>query len=510
MRLSLVVLLALLSACGDGPKESPSPSPALTSTSTPAPMPTSTPTPIFETSDCRFEPPPRRTVECGFVTVPEDRGQAGGTTVRLHVAVFRSQSEDAAPDPVVYLEGGPGVTALELAGLSFEPYYSPFLDDRDFIMFDQRGVGLSEPALDCPEIVEFAYESLDEYLSVEEATSRFMDAVGRCRDRLTADGVNLKAYTSAESAADLNDIRLALGYDEWNLYGTSYGTRLALTVMRDHPDGVRSVVLDSVYPPEVNLFESILPNADRAFSVLFGLCEASPTCEERYPDLETTLYALVENLDREPRLISIVHPITGERHDALMTGHRILEAMFQSMYSTGLIPLLPEAVYDAADGRLGTLASAHGLILLINELNSVGMHLSVQCGEEVPFTSEVEIALVIGAHPRLSELLERDSTLEACKVWDHRVAAPVEDRPVISEIRTLVLSGELDPITPPAWGRTAAESLADSYFFEFPGVAHGVGTSGPCPLGIALAFLRDPSSEPSHECIDEMSGPQFR
>jgi pimeloyl-ACP methyl ester carboxylesterase len=414
-------------------------------------------------------------VECGFVTVPEDRTAAGSATIRLHVAVFKSKSLDAASDPVVYLEGGPGAKALGLARLSFAPYYSPFLNNRDFIMFDQRGVGFSEPALDCPEYVAFSYDILDEGLSVNEATDGSVEAVERCRDHLLATGVDLRAYTSAESAADVNDIRVALGYDEWNLYRISYGTKLALTVMRNHPEGVRSVILDSVYPLEVNLYTSFLDNVDRAFSTLFRACESDPACSERYPGLEKTFYKLVAELDAEPLLVTIRHPITREDYDVLITGDRMLEFLFFSMHSTGLIPHLPQAVSDAAEGRLQTMAALHGN-LLVYDLFSTGMHLSLQCGEELSFTSGDDIARAADTHPRLRGLLERDPTFDQCAVWESRKSGPVENQPGVSDIPTLVLAGEMDLITPPQWARVVGGDLSRSYAFEFPGVGHGAST----------------------------------
>ena len=247
----------------------------------------------FESAQCQFEIHPGQTVDCGYLTVPEDRSQPDGPTIRLHVAIFRSHSDNPAPDPIVYLEGGPGGQALEAASLVFNRRFAPFLADRDLIMFDQRGVGYSEPALDCQELIDLTYETLAQDLSPEEILALSTEAIRSCRDRLVSEGVNLAAYNSAESAADLNDLRLALGYEEWNLYGISYGTRLALTTMRDYPQGIRSVILDSTYPLPVSINTETPANFDRALNVFFGGCATDPAGSEAYPDLETVFWELV-------------------------------------------------------------------------------------------------------------------------------------------------------------------------------------------------------------------------
>jgi pimeloyl-ACP methyl ester carboxylesterase len=290
---------------------------------------------------------------------------------------------------------------------------------------------------------------LDDRLSVKEAAGGSVEAVEQCRKRLLAAGV------------DVNDITVALGYDEWNLYGISYGTRLALTVMRDDPEGVRSMILDSVYPLEVKIYTSVLDTVGRAFTTLFTACESDSACSERYPGLEKTFYELVDKLDAEPQSVSISHPLTGENHDLLMTGDRMLEFLFFSMYSTGLIPHLPKSVSDAADGRLETMAALQDNLLVVFELTSSGMHRSVQCGEELRFTSGDDIADAADAHPRLRGLLERDPTFDQCAVWESRRSAPVENQPG-------------------------------------------------CPLSIVLSFLNSPCSEPDSDCMDEMTGPRFR
>ena len=177
-------------------------------------------------SECQFQIPQGQTAECGHLVVPEDRTNSDGPTITLPFAVFKSRSDNPAPDPIVYLAGGPGEKALESVPLIFDHFFTPFLADRDVIVFDQRGAGFSDPALDCPEYQKMALDTLDQDLSVEEEASLSTEAISDCHDRLLADGANLAAYTTAENAADLSDLRQVLGYEEWNLYGGSYGTKL--------------------------------------------------------------------------------------------------------------------------------------------------------------------------------------------------------------------------------------------------------------------------------------------
>jgi hypothetical protein len=171
--------------------------------------------PLFEPAACQFDVPEGREVECGYLTVPEKHAQPGnGRTLRLHVAVFESDNPNPAPDPIVYLAGGPGADALEVVQFEFETAFAPLLADRDLILFDQRGTGYSEPSLACPEISDVTYEMLALDLGFEEVAARNADALFEWRDRLVGEGVVLSAYNSAESASDVNALRLALGYDE--------------------------------------------------------------------------------------------------------------------------------------------------------------------------------------------------------------------------------------------------------------------------------------------------------
>src|SRR5207249_2111329 len=307
--------------------------------------------PGFQWGSCEFDIPVGASVDCGYLTVPEDRSQPERRQIRLHVGVFRTKATEKAADPILYLGGGPGENSTEASSYFYKSYIEPFLKNRDFIVLDQRGTGYSKPHLDCPEEREMYKDTLDEELSREESRAKDMDAIKRCHDRLVSEGVNLASYRSAESAADINDLRLALGYQSWNIYGVSYGTRLALTVMRDFLQGVRSVVLDSSYPLQANLYAGIQPDARRALDVFFNGCASDPGCNGSYPNLRTVFFRTVEELNQSPVRESIISPLTGYHYESVVIdGDALLGFLFQALYSTEYIPLLPRVIYDVANG----------------------------------------------------------------------------------------------------------------------------------------------------------------
>ena len=472
--------------------------------------------PRFESAACPFDIPKGQNVECGYLVVPEDRSQPDGPTIRLAVAIFKSHSNNPAADPIVYLEGGPGAKALKAVPLTFDDQFATFLANRDLIIFDQRGVGYSDPALDCPEFIDLTYEYLDQDVSPEESVALGYEAACSCRDRLVSEGVNLAAYNSAESAADLNDLRLVLGYGEWNLFGVSYGTRLALTAMRDFPEGIRSVILDSTVPLQSNVYTELPANFDRALNVFFDGCASDPSCSKAYPDLDTVFWELVDELNDSPATFSVEQPLSGETYDVLVDGDNLIGILFESLYSTWLIPWMPKIIFEVRDSFYGRLAILVGADLAEMEFFSHGMYYSVQCGEEVHFTMPQELAVACQPYPELQsfcyDLSDPDKGICAqCDIWGAKEADPIENEPVTSDIPTLVLAGEYDPITPPAWGQIAAETLSNSFYFEFSGVGHCPSLSGEeCPLSIALAFLDDPTKEPNGSCVALMSSPDFQ
>ena len=464
----------------------------------------------FESAPCEFTQPFGFDVNCGWLRVPEDRSDTGGNSIRLHVAVFAATGDDAATDPIVYLDGGPGGHTLDALQFSFNARFAPILENRPLVMFDQRGVGLSQPNLDCEEELELTIDLLDEDLDPSEYAARELAALTECRDRLEGEGTQLAAYNSAENAADVADLRVALGYDEINLWGISYGTRLALTVMRDHPEGIRSVVLDSTVPLEADLISGVAASAERAFEVFFASCAADERCGATYPDLEARFLEVVERLDAEPVEVEVDDFVSGETYPGILTGTSLYELLFQSLYAEDIIPLLPDFIVDAADGDYGGVSRLNSVFFSNAAFLSLGMYLSVQCQEEYAYSSPAAVDAAVAEHADVSALFATTaSEFESCVMWGVGTAAPIEMEAVTSDIPTLVAAGEFDPITPPSYGRLVSDTLAASTFVEFPGLAHGVTTVAGCPRDVLLAFIDDPAAVPDTSCADSLAGPRF-
>lgn len=521
--------LALLAACGgrSGPEAGPatvtpgsvvpptaSPTPVLpTSTPlpTPTPPPTATPTPpesVFVPDVCRLRELQGMIVQCGNLLVPENRSDPNTRMIELHVAVFGTLSSSPAPDPLLYLAGGPGSSIVETVLFQL-PLFERFLRERDVIVFDQRGVGVSQPALDCPENTQAVLDALDQHLTPQERTALHVEAMRTCRERLIENGVDLTAYNTDENAADVNDLRIRMGIEEWNLYGVSYGSRLAMATMRDYPEGIRSVIIDSAFPLDVDFYASIIPNADRALRTLFDSCAASPSCNNAYPDLESKFYAVAALLDEQPGRATVVNPFTGRTHDVVVTGERLVKTVFDALYAKAFIPLLPDLIYDAGENEFGTFESIFGVVVGQIDFLSSGMYYSFQCADEASFTTRERVASSERAYPRLKPYFEQGTMFEVCDFWGSDAAGGLKASPLAADIPTLVLAGRFDPITPPEWGRRVDSALAQSYYFEFPDAGHAVMDSSDCSFEISLAFLHAPSQQPDGSCIDDISATAF-
>jgi pimeloyl-ACP methyl ester carboxylesterase len=452
--------------------------------------------------------PPDSGMECGYVIVPEEHGKDNGKTIKLAVVVMRANGEGVGPrpDPIFFLQGGPGGGTID----TFMPLLRNVpIDDgalratRDIVLFDQRGTGKSLPALKCPEIYALTLETIEQRIGREDVVKRGEAAMDACRKRLIAEGINLNAFDSVENAADIEAIRQALSYERINLYGVSYGTLLALHTLRDHPEFLRSVVLDAVVPTQTNFIVEVPRNQQRAFSELFAACAADARCKQDYPDLEKMFYAAVEKFDKSPARVRMSDPETGRSYSAVVNGDTLMGWLFQSMYSSELLPYLPHVINDLNAGRTESLGTILGAFAFQQAVAS-GMYYSVVCAEDSDFEVS-DVLNTAGLNPRLAESVPNEvaSIKRTCTRFNVEQLPKSVDDPVRSEIPVLVLNGRFDPITPPVNGEEAAKTLPNSRVYTFPNTGHGAFTSRDCAKTIMSSFLDAPSDQPDDACIGD-------
>jgi pimeloyl-ACP methyl ester carboxylesterase len=461
--------------------------------------------PGFSPIECPIEMPAGYTIECGMVTVPEDHAQPDGPTIKLAVAVVHSISPHPAPDPVLFIDGGPGGRTLDNMSFWLE-YVNPLLARRDVVFFVQRGIAYSEPALECPEI--------DPRMGILELL-RSIEPFVACRDRLTGLGIDLSAYNSAQNAADIAVLRQALGYEEWNLYGVSYGSRVALTVLRDRPQGVRSAILDSVQPIDTNIMLDDAGSAKVTLQKLFAACQADFVCRTVYPNLEQVYADVVNDLAADPVALEIVNSKTGESKT------EVLDGLAFNLMVVGSLDMprtsgAPGLIYEVRAGNYESIIAYHESTWEeseeLAELPAAAGHsMAMWCNDEAPFVTPEEIEEMLVAYPADVNAFAAIGELSyiACQAWGVGPADPVENVPVVSDVPALFLAGEYDAALPSTVARRTAETLSNSTVVEFPGAGHSVVLAGECPLDVMGSFLDDPSSAPDTSCLAKMDTPQF-
>lgn len=447
---------------------------------------------------CVSSVPDGYSVRCDSLEVPEDYAEPDGQTIRLHYAVIHRQNASTAPDPVVFLAGGPGERTLDTVTIAA---FAPYLQTRDLILFDQRGVGRSEPALACPE----HREAMLTFAETNDPNTE-IEAVRACFARLQSEGVDLSAYTTANSARDLDRLRQTLGYDQWNLLASSYGTQLALTAARDAPEGIRAIVLDSVYPPEKSLFDERALNGAEALDAVFDACSQDSACAEAFPDLATSFNQTVERLDAEPVLV-VLTTTDGRVVNARLTGELFANLTYIMLFKSNLIARIPQMIADTETGNYAALNEGVAYFTLLLDGITYGMQYTFLCNDEVVNDSDGAIQTTAYAGLNAYVQTRKGAMFEICDGFSAPSARP-QNQPIIMDIPTLILAGTFDPITPAKWGSALAQALPNSFYAEYPALSHGIALDA-CPAQMAVAFLNNPASPPDDTCISAMGSLQF-
>jgi pimeloyl-ACP methyl ester carboxylesterase len=433
-------------------------------------------------------------IKTGYLVVPERRfPKLGGREIRLPFVIIKSRSASPRPDPVLFMAGGPGGSTLLQTRIRRR---SPLLDDRDLILLEQRGTRFAQPALMCPEIEGALRSGWGTRLDGDPDPGEVAAAMAACARSLEQDGVDLAGYTTRESAADIADLRRLLGISSWNLYGVSYSTKLMLTVLRDHPRGVRAAILDSVLPPEANWDEDGSANILEALEKIFARCREDESLRTRFPGLRARFFRLLGEANRQPLAVTIKNPLDGSPLALTLDAAGIMNCLYAGLEDASAIPWIPLIIDAACAGDAARLAPLARSYLGSTQGTALGMRLSVWCNEEFPFEKPERMLKPPGLPPELARFHQTAVPLEALRAWPRGRPAERENEPVRSRVPILIAAGEFDPDTPVKWAREAASFLPAARLIEFAGFTHVPLFGHPDAARIMKEFLADPSRRP--------------
>lgn len=417
---------------------------------------------------------------CGTLRVHEDRRSRQGRMLDLSIVVLPALGSQPKPDPLFFLVGGPGQAAARMAR-PLRSILGDVLASRDVVLVDQRGTGRSN-GLEC----EFEDDTLASYGEPDEVV---LDRLKACLDGYDAD---LRFYTTSLAMDDLDDVREYLGYERINIYGGSYGTRAGLVYLRQHGERVRSIVLDGLAPTDMRLPLFMARDGQRALDRLLADCAADEACDARYPDLAGRVRVLMTRLHETPVQTRVVHPRTGVTETVRVDARLVANLVFGALYSPLASSIVPELLARAESGDFQGLFA----LGMLNEPGegrmSLGMQLSVVCAEDVPYTTDADREAAAGDTVFAGRLMGLHA--DACRFWPRGEVDEGFYAPVTSDVPALLLSGAIDPITPPVWGEEVAAHLTRGRHVVVSNTGHGVIGTG-CGRRLVEAFLEQGTAD---------------
>jgi pimeloyl-ACP methyl ester carboxylesterase len=436
--------------------------------------------PSLALAPCRIEHPSGTQsvgAECGELRVPEDPSRPDGRDISLRVARVPAISVRKRPDPLFVLAGGPGMAATDFY-VSVAPVFARIRRDRDIVLVDQRGTGRSNP-LRC---------ELDDQAMMEASLDVVAVATKRCLEQLDRRS-DVRFYTTSVAVRDLEAVRAALGYERINLYGVSYGTRVAQHYLRRYPRNVRAVVLDGVVAPQTVLGPALALDAEGSLQRILTRCTLSPECKARFGDPRADYRALRAMLAEQPVKVTLPDPQTGAPRTIDFGPQQLATVLRLQSYSDAQAALMPLSLNLARrDGNFQPLASQF-LVVTASVVDSIayGMHNSVACSEDVAMldVASLDRRALESTYMGATQL---DALLTSCRDWPRGVVDPDLHAPLKATVPALLLSGTADQVTPPQYADAAALAFADRLHLVLPGLGHGQLTA-PCIDRVMAAFL---------------------
>jgi pimeloyl-ACP methyl ester carboxylesterase len=430
---------------------------------------------------CRLEHPleiasiPAR---CGTLEVAEDPAHPQGAPIGLHVAVIPALNRRSRAAPLFLLAGGPGQAASDLY-VSYAGAFARINRDHDIVLVDQRGTGKSQP-LFCAYPEDWR-PSANDLAEVRQATQACLAKYGE----------RVRYYTSSVAVRDLDAVRVALGYGEIDLYAASYGTRMAELYMRRYPSVAHAVILDGVTDPERALGPDTPLDAERALALILERCAGTPECASAFPALAHEFGALRARFGPETTVLTLPDPSTGAPLELEFNKSVFGAALRFLSYNAAGASLLPALIHEGAAGRVGPLAAQTVMLARdVRDQIATGMQNSVVCSEDVPYfdTARIDRRKLEETYQGAEQL---DALLEICRLWPRGPVDADLHAPLKSDVPSLLLSGEADPVTPPADAERLVQGLSRHRHLILKGEGHGQVATGCVPVLMAR-FLDSP------------------
>ncbi len=425
----------------------------------------------IEFRDCRISAGrgfPGIKARCGTFWRPEDPADRDSPMLALSVAVVPALSLEPEADPLVPIAGGPGQGSIEFYA-AYARAFEKVRRNRDILLLDQRGTGNSAP-LAC----EIGDEIIESQFSIEQTVADTRD----CLDALPHDP---RFFTTSVAVQDLEALRQTLGYPQLNLYGASYGTRVAQHYLRRYPDATRSVILDGVVPPQLALGPAIAVEAQKALDAIFDRCAESPACNDRFPGLRDSFAKLRRELAQQAVTVELPHPVHGSKETLDFGAAEFAGALRLLSYHPNFVALMPLLIEQAANGNYALLAAQYLVAAdKVADALSLGMHHAVVCTEDAPFFAGEAITQEELENTYIGPV-QADALQAICSIWPAGVLDDGFKVPVTSDKPVLLLSGEADPVTPPHFAELALVDLGNARHMIGRKQGHGQAARGCMP-----------------------------
>ena len=443
-------------------------------------------TPKIEPCACAFKADSSLKTRCAYLIVPENRNKPNGKTIKLPFIYVESKNPNKHKDPVLYTAGGPGASSLR--GVRFV-HNRAFMKDRDYIAFEQRGTEFAKPWLNCFEVSDAVKESYRKDLNKD---SMILMGVKACRKRLVSEGIDLSAYNTIENAADIEDLRSTLNIDSINLIGISYSGGLMMTVMRNYPQHIRSVILDSALPGFVNYEEDAVFSINEAFDKIFSNCDRDSTDKVKYGNLRQHFHDYLNSITNKTFYLTYKEKDKPDSIRIKYTRDEVIDVLMNKLQSNRELKNVPYIITQLMADNQKAYMTEYFDGVFSGGTSTAGMRFSMYCSEQINYADQKVIDKQNVMFPYFAGYHFNDANHPICDCWNVRSVDPIAKTPVYSHIPTLLGSGDTDPYCRPYYNDLIHHYMPNSQRLIFTDKTHAPLLNTREGDGLIGAFLEHP------------------